>query len=467
MPVEIACEKAFEEGDRLNVFLIGDGLPLRLSSYLQLLPSVSIYRSLEREPNCLLASRVGSVANSADWHEEDGRASYCAFRSFDKATDARPVAEDLRPVSRLPANMIVHVCGPAFDTSRHQADAMALAEQLLERHAEEHHDGTRLLFFSGVKDVSAIRSHPRLMKSASFIGVANSELLAHLEGGAAQYSGPDSAGSISRFLVRSESNRPVVICDLDGPASRLGEVERRIIAASAAALEHFEGQAHCDVLMGGQEVPTATAELDQFCADCEDRWSLSIRRRDLLSDMLQGRTAIECSLLVTACPHVALLGLLLECPTLLIATPETLPGVPGELVRADRKRLQISLSADLDALQTLLRSEAQPTGGNPLHRMLAAQTDKALAIASAYFRARSELDRAAMSKCCSVFGAVSRDLAELRARLAIEHRMRERLPLSGKAKVKARGLRRYAKKSYWQERKRKITKSIIKRLQSS
>lgn len=166
MDTEIACDAPIEEGDRLYVFFIGDSQPAEDRDP-ALAANMAIYRQIEPDADCFLAqpdhtAAVGSSGPRA------------AFRRLDDDTDPPTTTSALHPALLLPANMIIHVYGPALSNPRHQHDALRLAEQMLERHKSEHSVGTRILIVTDATPIDVLDAHPTLSTACIRIGNAHS-----------------------------------------------------------------------------------------------------------------------------------------------------------------------------------------------------------------------------------------------------------------------------------------------------
>ncbi len=165
MDTEVAFDTPIEEGDRLHVFFIGDSEPVEHSD-LVLTANLSIYRQIEPGANCFLAQRDHTAAAGSS-------SIRAAFHRLDDDTAARTTTT-LHLAPLLPANMIIHVYGPALSIPRHQHDALTLAEQMVERHRSEHSLGTRILIVTDAASADVLDAHPTLSTACTCIAAAHS-----------------------------------------------------------------------------------------------------------------------------------------------------------------------------------------------------------------------------------------------------------------------------------------------------
>jgi hypothetical protein len=199
---------------------------------------------------------------------------------------------------------------------------------------------------------------------------------------------------------------------------------------------------------------------------------LKFRRRNVFKEVVDGTFRFDASFLVTCSYHIALTGLLSNCPTLLLAENDYYRQKASGLRNTfESQSFGVLGEDDVEAAVRCLLAEGtnRPPGNGP-HAMWAGQLDKAVRLAGIHFDMERASARNQLELTARAFREVAANLGELRKRRILEERLAsDPAPRVGnivthKIVKLSRFPSRYLTKSYWCNRRNKILKSIRKRI---
>jgi hypothetical protein len=431
-------------------FLIGGyaGWP-NFGDYLQLKSTIDIHEQI----GAIRTVFVVLDAHSPAGHERSqsrggpyGSNVFPVYYHSGGAETAGNSLDGLIPLRHVPPSMLVHVYGGGFINDWWGRTARHAVRVLLERHARDNIDGELRLFISGqqVSCSAEAEAWRPFFKQAEYIGARDHDTVALIEEligdstGKVKYSGDDAllalvAGckaNAQRYATPSIAAH-VNLADYSSP-----EPERRLqrlVQALAAAARHFAAGVTCELLVAypsdhvreEEAVWQLQAVYDHMVATGAAP-RLSFRVRNIFAEAVSGSLHFDASFLVSCSYHVALMGLLSHCPTLMLVENDYYRQKAAGLLEAFKGH-KLATAKDTDETErivgSLLEDKTNQAHGNGAYAMWIGQAEKAMQLS----RICLDMDRAAarqqLELTATAFRDVAANLGELRKRRILEERL--------------------------------------------
>lgn len=485
------------ERAQTGTFLIGSyaGWP-NFGDYLQIKSTIDFYVKIGAHNIFLLLDIGARTPHRQNLVKFDATGTQIIPVYYDLGQDASRclLLDDLIALPDLPPSLFLHVYGGGFINDLWGKRCRTAINGLLQYHAQVNVDSQPRLFMSGLQVCPSAEIHKwqPLFAQAAYIGARDEETIRILEGlldgnnrAKVQYSGDDALPALAAALENEGSGESTLTVSVhtnlaeyssSAPERRL----KRISKTLAAVAHHFGSGLICDLLVA---YPSDHVQEEEAAHQLEAIYARSVtageapplkfRRRNVFKEIVDGTFRFDASFLVTCSYHIALTGLLSNCPTLLLADNDYYRQKAAGLRNAFKSHDFGVLREGDDveaAVRSLLAEGTNRPPGNGSHAMWAGQLDKAVRLAGIHFDMEKARARNHLELTASAFREVATDLGELRKRRILEKRLSSELAARGgndvthKIAKLSRDPSRYLMKSYWRNRKNKILRSIRKRI---
>jgi hypothetical protein len=475
MPLHLFVKGSAVEAEKPGIFLIGGGMRrLDFGDYLQLKSTVDLYSQIGNDFNFFLLCE-------ARHHQElkigEQKIIPLYYDMAETATDLG-LSGDLVPFQSWPHLSAVHVYGADFSNTQFEQATATLASALFDRCNDKKPDGQQRLFVSGLHVSPALASHwSQVIARATYVGARDVETLSILKGmaghGAAHicYSGDDALPELVDLMdishERERNTQASIAVYVECPADRTQAtlfIERTAKAFRTVA-EHLPSEATCEFLLEAAEGYSQINAIEDFeVAPAGAGTQVTPRCHDLLKQALEGAISFESTFLITSSFHVALMGLLHNCSTLLLIGDASLMHKAAGLHDSHQSgHFAVMVADDLGGVPALFAQNSNAPYINPVHAMLRGQIEKGVRVARACAEMRylDTLDR--LTQTAGAFRNVSADLGELRRRLILQESLRMKAAKNKETRLR-QSYSRYLSAEYWQNRPNKLLRSLKKRI---
>jgi hypothetical protein len=436
--VDVARAPCVETAQSVTVLVGSYAARPSFGSYLELKSTVDLHAQIAPQRALLVLMPASTLQSQSDAGLGDA-----VIPVFFQCKDAEPSMaghERLVDLPSVPPSTLIHLYGGGFINDWWGRPLRIATEALMTRHMSVLDRAARL-FMSGqqVSATQEIQSWRPLFDRADYIGARDEESLRRAlqaAGCRVHLSGDDALHALSAALQSRAEREPTIAAHINladystiTPDRRLSQMAK----ALAAAAGHFDLGLNCDLLVasttsegsGEEEAAQRLAEgYSRMVADGAAR-PLTFRVRNIFKEAVDGNLRMGGLLLLTCSYHVALAGLLSNCPTLLLVENDDYRQKAAGLWEIFTANF-IGACAHEDVgavVSSLIEKNRIRSSVNAAHRMWIGQIQKALNLSRLYCEMEIPEVRNRLDHVSSAFRDTAAQLGELRKRIILQERL--------------------------------------------